>query len=94
MFDCGALTTITPRAVAWATANEQTFGRLMLVVLAVGLAAYALWTFVAAFVDPERKGKSFQGIAERKGYEAGARIVRSVMEELPEALSQQVRRPV
>lgn len=33
-------------------------------------------------------------IAERKGYEAAARIVRSVMEELPEALSRQVRRPV
>jgi hypothetical protein len=46
----------------------EPFGRLMLVVLAVGLAAYALWMFVAAFVDPERKGKSFQGIAERFGF--------------------------
>src|SRR5258708_10921615 len=40
----------------------------MLAVLALGLAAYALWMFVAAFVDPERKGKSFQGIAERLGF--------------------------
>jgi hypothetical protein len=46
----------------------EPFGRLMLAVLAVGLAAYALWMFVAAFVDPERKGKSFQGIAERLGF--------------------------
>jgi hypothetical protein len=46
----------------------EPFGRLMLVALAVGLAAYALWMFVAAFVDPERKGKSFQGIAERLGF--------------------------
>jgi hypothetical protein len=46
----------------------EPFGRLMLAVLAVGLAAYALWMFVATFVDPERKGESFQGIAERLGF--------------------------
>ena len=46
----------------------EPFGRLMLAALAVGLAAYALWMFVAAFVDPERKGESFQGIAERLGF--------------------------
>jgi Domain of Unknown Function (DUF1206) len=47
---------------------REPFGRLMLALLAVGLAAYAVWMFVAAFVDPERKGKSFQGIAERLGF--------------------------
>ena len=47
---------------------REPFGRLMLAVLAAGLAAYALWMFVAAFVDPERKGESFQGIAERLGF--------------------------
>jgi hypothetical protein len=47
---------------------SEPFGRLMLAALAVGLAAYALWMFVAAFVDPERKGVSFQGIAERLGF--------------------------
>jgi hypothetical protein len=47
---------------------REPFGRLMLAVLAAGLVAYALWMFVAAFVDPERKGKSFQGIAERLGF--------------------------
>jgi hypothetical protein len=47
---------------------REPFGRLMLAVLAVGLAAYALWMFVAAIVDPERKGQSFQGIAERLGF--------------------------
>ena len=46
----------------------EPFGRLMLAVLAAGLAAYALWMFVVAFVDPERKGESFQGIAERLGF--------------------------
>ena len=47
---------------------REPFGRLMLAVLAAGLAAYAIWMFVAAFVDPERKGESFQGIAERLGF--------------------------
>jgi hypothetical protein len=47
---------------------QEPFGRLVLAALAVGLAAYALWMFIAAFVDPERKGKSFQGIAERLGF--------------------------
>lgn len=47
---------------------REPFGRLMLAVLAVGLAAYALWMFVAAYVDPERKGEGFQAIAERLGF--------------------------
>jgi hypothetical protein len=46
----------------------EPFGRLMLALLAAGLAAYALWMFVAAYVDPERKGESLQGIAERLGF--------------------------
>ena len=44
------------------------FGRWMLAVLAVGLASYALWMYVAAYVDPERKGERFQAIAERLGF--------------------------
>ena len=47
---------------------QEPFGRLMLTALSVGLAAYALWMFLAAFVDPERKGESFRGIAERLGF--------------------------
>jgi hypothetical protein len=46
----------------------EPFGRVMLALLAAGLAAYALWMFVAAYVDPERKGESLQGIAERLGF--------------------------
>jgi hypothetical protein len=44
------------------------FGRIMLAVLAAGLAGYALWMFVAALVDPERKGTGLSGIAERIGF--------------------------
>lgn len=43
----------------------QPFGRILLAVLAVGLAGYALWMFVAAIVDPERKGTRLPAVAER-----------------------------
>ena len=44
---------------------RERLGGLILGMLAVGLAAYALWMFVQALVDPERKGTSLQGLAER-----------------------------
>lgn len=44
---------------------RERLGGLILGMLAVGLAAYALWMFVEALVDPERKGTSLQGLAER-----------------------------
>jgi len=53
-------------AVEWVLRHP--FGGWMLAVLAVGLASYALWMFVAAFVDPERKGERFQAVAERLGF--------------------------
>ena len=48
--------------------QAEPFGELILAVLAAGLAAYALWMFVEAFVDPERKGSGVQGIAERGAF--------------------------
>jgi hypothetical protein len=44
---------------------HQRFGWFTLGVLAVGLWAHALWKLVQAIVDPERKGTSFTGMAER-----------------------------
>jgi hypothetical protein len=46
----------------------EPFGGLILGVLAAGLAAYALWMFVEAIVDPERKGTGFRGVAERGAF--------------------------
>jgi hypothetical protein len=45
--------------------QREPLGEVILGVLAVGLAAYALWMFVEAIRDPERKGTGFQGLAER-----------------------------
>ncbi len=46
----------------------EPFGELILAVLAAGLAAYALWMFVEAVVDPEKKGTGVRGIAERGAF--------------------------
>lgn len=48
--------------------QDEPFGRIALLVLAVGLSAYAVWMFVAAFLDPERKGTRLAGIAERVAF--------------------------
>jgi hypothetical protein len=48
--------------------RDEPFGKWGLLVLAGGLGAYALWMFLAAFVDPERKGTRIPGIAERLGF--------------------------
>jgi hypothetical protein len=48
--------------------REQPFGLAALVVLTVGLSAYALWMFVSALVDPQGKGKRIVGIVERLAF--------------------------
>lgn len=54
----GALTEIVRRP----------YGRFLLVVVAAGLAGYALWRFVQAIKDTERKGSDAKGLAVRTGY--------------------------
>lgn len=39
--------------------------RFLLVLMAIGLAGYALWRFVQAVLDPENKGTDPKGIAQR-----------------------------
>ena len=46
----------------------EPLGGLLLAVLAAGLGAYAVWMFVEAFADPERKGTNLQGLAERGAF--------------------------
>lgn len=47
---------------------RQPFGRVMLAIVALGLAGYALWRLVQAIRDPEHKGSDAKGIATRVGY--------------------------
>jgi hypothetical protein len=42
-------------------------GVFLVAILAIGLAGYAVWCFVQAVMDPDRKGKDWKGIALRAG---------------------------
>jgi hypothetical protein len=47
---------------------HQPYGRVMLCVIAAGLAGYALWRVTQALRDTEEKGTSWKGLAVRAGY--------------------------
>ena len=47
---------------------RQPFGRVLLGVVAVGLASYALWRLVQALRDTEDKGSELKGLSIRFGY--------------------------
>jgi hypothetical protein len=49
---------------------DQPFGRFLLVIVAVGLIAFALWCFIQALFDTEGKGSKAKGIFARIGYAA------------------------
>ena len=44
---------------------DQSFGQILLSVMAAGLAGYALWCFVRAVFDPERDGNDAKGLGKR-----------------------------
>lgn len=50
---------------ALASLLGEPFGRVLLGVVAAGLAGYALWCFVRAVWDPEHDGKDAKGVAKR-----------------------------
>src|SRR5687767_6484587 len=47
------------------TLVDEPYGRVMLTVVAIGLAGYALWCFVRAIFDPERDGAGLKGLGKR-----------------------------
>lgn len=53
---------------AIAAIGNMTNGRLLLWVVLVGLAAYSLWGFIRAILDPFHKGSDGKGLASRAGY--------------------------
>jgi hypothetical protein len=60
-------TTTDSRGVLLTILSEP-FGKLMLVLIGVGLIGYVLLRLVQAFLDPEHKGSDAKGIALRVGY--------------------------
>jgi hypothetical protein len=49
---------------------SQSYGKLLLGIIAFGMAAYAIWRIVQAVKDTENKGSGAKGIARRIGYTA------------------------
>lgn len=47
---------------------QQPFGKVLLGVVALGLAAYALWRFVQGFADTGNEGGDAKGVGKRIGY--------------------------
>lgn len=64
----GGRTTDTRGAIR--TVGAQPFGTAVLFVLALGLAAYAVWRFAQALLDLERKGMDLKGVGVRAAYAA------------------------
>ena len=46
---------------------EQPFGRVLLAILAIGLAGYAVWRFAQGFLDRDDEGEEPKGLAKRGG---------------------------
>jgi hypothetical protein len=53
---------------AIASIGNQLFGRILLIIILIGLIGYSLWGLIRAFFDPLNKGRNFKGILERIGY--------------------------
>ncbi|HZU68470.1 MAG TPA: DUF1206 domain-containing protein [Ktedonobacteraceae bacterium] len=60
----------TDQRGALQTIYEQPFGKFLLIVVGIGLAGYALWSFIQAIFDTEGKGRDAKGILARIGYGA------------------------
>jgi hypothetical protein len=61
----------TSRQGALATLADEPFGQVLLIVLAFGFAAYAIWRFVQAFAEREEDEDEAKGQAKKWGKRAG-----------------------
>ena len=66
----GGQTTDLSGSLLFLVANP--FGKLVLVVAAIGLSAYSLWGFVRAIYDPLHRGSGASGYAARLGFVSSA----------------------
>ena len=48
--------------------EEQTFGKVIVILIATGLIMYAIWRFCSAFLDSKKEGSDKKGILKRVGY--------------------------
>jgi hypothetical protein len=60
--------TPTDKEGAIAAIGAHAPGKILLIIIAVGLAGYALWGFIRALLDPLGRGAGLKGLAQRAGY--------------------------
>ena len=58
----------TDKEGAITTIGAQPAGKILLIVIAVGLAGYALWGVIRALLDPLGRGTDPKGLGQRAGY--------------------------
>lgn len=58
----------TDQRGALRTIAEQPFGKFLLIVIAIGLLAFGLWSLIQAIYDTEGEGRKAKGIIARIGY--------------------------
>jgi len=58
----------TDQKGALLTISALPFGKFLLVIMVIGLFAFAIWCFIQAIFDTEAKGKQAKGIIARVGY--------------------------
>ena len=66
----GGQTTDLSGSLVFLVANP--FGKLVLIVMAIGLAAYSLWGFIRAIYDPLHRGSDASGYMARLGFVTSA----------------------
>ena len=64
----GGGATPTDQKGVFQTIFEQPAGRVLLIIVAIGLVGYALWCLCQAILDVDGKGTSAKGIVTRVGY--------------------------
>jgi hypothetical protein len=69
----------TDKKGAIAVIGSQPFGKVLLILVAIGLAGYALWGLVRALLDPLKRGTDPKGIAQRIGYVVSALAYASLL---------------
>ncbi|QRN98617.1 DUF1206 domain-containing protein [Archangium violaceum] len=71
-FGQGGETTDTKGALT--TLAQETWGTVLLAVVAVGMVGYVLWRVVQAWMDPDGKGTGAKGLVTRAGYLVSAGV--------------------
>jgi hypothetical protein len=75
-FSVGGQTTDTTGALQ--AIAQQSFGKILLILITIGLAGYVLWLLIQAIKDPEHKGKDTKGLFSRLGYAITALVYMGV----------------